>query len=447
MYLKIAKTLPGVMAGREHFLSSAGFLAAALSGAIGLGNIWGFPSQAAQNGGIAYVLIYIVMGLMLAWPLLAMELAIGRYKNSDSYSAITGLGSSRFWKILSVPAGILTLVLVITATTLYSIVGGWVVDHAFKLVSRLAFGKNIWPEGLYLSAELFLLSVLCVSYAGIQQGIERWCRNVLPAMLILLIGLIGYVSLQDGAAEGFRKYLYLDWQRALDRTVMLSALGQVFFSLSLGGMGMLVYGSYLQQKSNIPRDSFLIVVGDAGFSFLAGLAIVPAIFVAGHYGVQGAVNHPELLQGPGLVFDIIPVMLEQLGEVGQVFCLLFFLLVFFAALTSAVSMLEVPVAFLRNRGFLRSHAVILSTVIVGGLIVPAHAYLELSFSVILPFCQQYIQPLCGLMVCILAGWAWQRGRLLKGLRGDQKSGWHRWLALYIQYVCPVLLLVVFINLW
>lgn len=441
-------TLSGKLICRERFASTIGFLSAALSSAIGLGNLWAFPAQAAQNGGLAFVVVYMLMGLLLAWPLLAMELAVGRYHKSDNYTAIVGLGTSPFHRFLTAPAGVLALAFIVVSTVLYCLVGGWVIEHMVNSASHLAGGGNLIPRDNCTGMELFLLSAVVVSLAGVQKGIARWSQHVLPAMIVLLVLLTALVSQQEGAREGFRQYLSMDVSLAFDRKVMLSSLGQVFFSLSLGGTTMIVYGAYLRSQSNIFRDSYVVVLGDAGFSFLAGLAIAPAIILAGQLGIKDAYQGGELAQGPRLVFDVIPAMLQQLGTMGLLFTLFFFTLVFGAALTSAVSMLEVPVAFLQKHWSLgRKRAVLLCASLVGLSIFPAYVYLDFSLSTVLPFSQRYVQPLLGFLVCVFAGWMWKRSALLQGLAGEHGTRRHRMLIWYIRYICPLLMIVVVMTVW
>ena len=441
-------TLSGKLIRRERFASTIGFLSAALSSAIGLGNIWAFPAQATQNGGLAFVVVYMLMGLLLAWPLLAMELSVGRYHKSDNYTAIVGLGRSPSHKFLTIPTGVLALIFIVVSTVLYCLVGGWVVEHMLNSASHLIGSGNVIPRDNCTGMQLFLLSAVVVSLAGVQKGIARWSQHVLPAMIVLLVLFAVLVSQQEGAREGFKQYLSMDVSLAFDRQVMLSALGQVFFSLSLGGTTMIVYGSYLRSQSNIFRDSCIVVVGDACFSFLAGLAIVPAIILAGQLGIRDAYEGGELVQGPRLVFDVIPGMLQQLGAVGLLFTLFFFMLVFGAALTSAVSMLEVPVAFLQKHWSLgRKRAVILCASLIGVSILPAYMYLDFSLSTVLPFSQRYVQPLLGFLVCVFAGWMWKRSALLQGLAGEHATKRHRYLVWYIRYVCPLLLVAVIATVW
>lgn len=292
-----------------------------------------------------------------------------------------------------------------------------------------------------------LLTVGIVS-GGVVNGIERWSVRLMPTLFVLMLLLFGYVMTQDGAITGLKVYLLPDFTEILNPQLLISAMGQAFFSMSLGVGTMLIYGSYVSHKENLPKLGASVALVDIGVAVLAGLLIIPAMYVALHNGVQIFAENGELLAGDTLIFTVLPALFTTMGSVGLLIAFAFFMLMSIAALTSSISMLEVPVSYVvENRKVARHKAVWLIAAIVFSLSTLILFNFDLLFGFVIALTTQYSQPLLGLMLCIFAGWIWHRNNILAELkRGDEQAEyslfWRIW-PWYVKFVCPVIILVMF----
>ena len=239
------------MAARGEFSSKTAFVLAASGSAIGLGNIWGFPIQVASNGGGAFVFTYIILTFLLAYPILMAELVLGRHSKANTVNSLVGISSQRI-KPLAYLTGFWGIVTASLILSFYAIVAGWMIGHAIGSIAELVGLTQIndWLTSFSLERNL----VLCIAFyaltvgivaSGVLNGIEKWSTRLMPILLLLIVVLIGYIATQDGAMEGWRVYLQPDFARVADPDLVISALGQAFFSLSLGVGTMMVYGSYV----------------------------------------------------------------------------------------------------------------------------------------------------------------------------------------------------------
>jgi len=309
---------------REHFGSRLGFILAAAGAAVGLGNIWGFPTQAASNGGGAFLLVYLVMILVVAFPMLVVEMAIGRSGQANPVDSMRSLSSHPMakraggwvgWLGLSVPCAVLAF---------YSIVGGWLICFLLGAVTELLGLEAVtaWFKGFSVERNLFgaitfyVLTILIVQ-GGVKQGIEKWSTRLMPALFVLFGLLFIYIMTQAGAMEGLKHYLVPDFEKVWDRQLILAAMGQGFFSLTIGGCSMLIYGSYLSNKENLPKMAMNVTLVDTAVAFIAGLVVMPAMFVAMQKGVQIYAEDGSLLSSDTLVFTVLPMMFDSLGILGQ----------------------------------------------------------------------------------------------------------------------------------
>lgn len=432
---------------RDGFQSRLGFVLAAAGAAVGLGNIWGFPTQAANHGGGAFLLVYFIVIFLLALPALYTELYLGYYAQANPVKALRQAWQNKAPKV-GAAAGYIGLGGAIVMLSFYSIVAGWMLSYAIEPVTTF-LGFSGASEFLhsdsalrnFVFTPLMLILTASIILKGVKSGIETWSRRLMPVLLVLLIGLIIYIATLDGASDGFAAYLIPDFSQILDPNLIIAAMGQAFFSLSLGVGCMMIYGSYLKPGANLPKLTASVALLDTSVAFLAGLLIVPAIYVAQHNGVEVFSNGKLIGEGQ-LIFAILPALFSTMGDIGLLVGLLFFVLMSIASVTSTISTTEIPVAFLvENHGVDRTKA----TWLVSGVVLVFASLIILNFDwlfglVIMVF-TQYQLPLMGLFYFVTVGWLWQRGNKLH----QATSSAHYWFAQYIRFVCPILMTLVFAN--
>ena len=438
---------------RGQFSSRLGFIFAASGSAVGLGNIWGFPTNAAENGGAAFVLMYLILAFLLAYPALMAELIIGRHTRSNMVDAMQAIASGPTTKSVGKLTGILGMVTASLILCFYSIVAGWMIAFLLEPVT-VAFNLpalGSWLTDFSLSrnigfSALFVLLTVLIISSGVEQGIEKWSQRLMPALFILFAGLIIYVLTQEGAMAGLKVYLVPDFSQMSDPKLIVSAMGQAFFSMSLGVGTMLVYGSYISGDENLPLVGALVTLTDMGVAFLAGLLVLPAMFVAQHLGVTITGEGGSLIAGPDLIFKVLPALFDGMGSTGLLVGLGFFALMSIAAVTSSISMLEVPVSYA-----VEAHKVgrLKATWLVGLLIfavsVVISANFDSLFGFVITLTTERAQPLLSMVVCIFAGWVFHRNSILKEIQAgnpDVEQGlfWKIWPG-YVKFLCPVLILV------
>ncbi|BFM08668.1 sodium-dependent transporter [Halioxenophilus aromaticivorans] len=444
------------MASREQFSSTTGFVMAAAGSAIGLGNIWGFPTNTAGNGGAAFVVIYLALAFLLAYPALMAELIIGRASRANIVTSLKGIGAERGIAWAGVLVGLYGVVIASLIYSFYSIVAGWMVAHwAESVTSTLGLtGISEWLVGFsternVIFTALFMALTMAIISQGVSAGIERWSTRLMPIMFLLFLALIIYVLLQEGATEGLKLYLIPDFS-GLKPEVFVNAMGQAFFSLSLGVGTMLIYGSYLGEKENLPRIGAIVTLTDTGIAFVAGLLIMPAIFVAKEYGTNVFTDSGELIAGPDLIFQVLPALFGSMGSAGLVVAFAFFTLMTIAALTSSISMLEVPVSLAcEHTGIKRNKA----TLMIGSVIFVISLIICFNFNSlfvwVINFTTVYSQPILGILLCIFVGWLWHRNRILEALKPGmpeaESSLFFKLWPVYVRFVCPVLIALVLLQ--
>ena len=429
---------------------------AATGSAVGLGNIWAFPTNAAQNGGAAFLLLYLVMTFVLAWPALMAELLIGRHTRANMVDALRSIAPNRFFRWLGTLAGYGGLLTASLILAFYAIIAGWILGHWLAALLELLGQPTLaaWLvtdsiERNLLLCLIFSVINLGIIIAGVTDGIERWSTWLMPALVIMLIAMVVYVLNQPGAMEGLRYYLVPDLERIMQPGLAVSAMGQAFFALSLGVGTMLVYGSYISSDANIPRLGTGVALIDTSISFLAGLLIIPALFVAQFHGVTTRDDAGQLIAGPDLIFQVLPQLFANMADGGLLMALLFFGLLFIAALTSAISMLESPVAYtIENTRLKRRSATwLVATIIFAGSTVIIFHF-DALFGRVVSLATEYNQPLLGMILCIFAGWLWHRHQLLEEIRKgfpdvEARLFWKIWPT-YVKWVCPLLIAGVFL---
>ncbi len=436
---------------RDSFHSRIGFVLAAAGSAIGLGNIWGFPTQVANNGGGAFLFVYLLVTLLLAVPALYAEIYIGNQAQRNPVSALAYACQERMPKI-GRSAGIIGLIGAMLMLSFYTIVAGWMLAHALSAATDLA---NMNSLAQWLSTDSVLRNIIFtpifvilgafIVHQGVHQGIERWSARLMPLLLLMLIGLIIYILQQEGAKEGLIVYLIPDFSQVTDPKLIISAMGQAFFSLSIGVGGMMVYGSYMEKDRDIGKLVISIAALDTFIAFMAGLLIIPALFVAQHAGQQVFVDHHLIGEGQ-LIFQILPSLFSSMGDIGLVVAIAFFSLLSIAALTSTISSTEVPVAYLvEDKGLTRAKATWLVSVIVLCMSMLLIAFFDVLFGLVIRILTTMIQPLMSLFYFFVVGWIWNRGNKLTDKARLKNNTWLKIWGNYLRFVCPILLTIVFVN--
>lgn len=444
-------------ASRGEFSSRFGFIMAAAGSAVGLGNIWGFPTQTASNGGAAFLVAYLVLAFCLAYPALMAELVIGRHGQANAVTSLRKVTNQAWQKKFAFMVGFGGIICAGLILSFYAIVAGWMLSATLEPVAQLAgqeqagtwLSEQSLSRNLLFTAAFIILTVAIIS-KGVENGIEKWSKRLMPALLGILFMLIIYVMTQDGAMEGLKAYLVPDFSSILNPELLVNALGQAFFSLSLGTSVMIIYGSYISKKENLVSLGAYVTLIDVFIAFVAGLLIIPAMYVAQAQGVQIFSAEGALLSEDTLVFQVLPALFTSMGNVGIFVGFAFFALMSIAALTSSISMLEAPVSYAVERFALKR---VQATWIIGGIIALISFTIVFNlgtlFGFVITLTTKIGQPILGLMCCIFVGWIWHRASLLKEIQqGCPEAAnsffWKVW-PWYIKFICPLAISLVFAN--
>ena len=432
--------------------SRLGFILAASGSAVGLGNIWKFPYIVGQNGGGAFVLVYILCTLAIGLPIMLAEFTIGRKTNLNPVGAFQALKPKTHWiKIgyMGVLAGFLIL-------SFYGVVGGWTLAYVVKALTHTmnnfssskeagqffgSFISNTW-EVLFYHA-LFMGICIGIVLRGVHGGIERACKILMPTLVIILIILMFRALTLPGAIDGVEFYLKPDFSKIGPQTILI-ALGQAFFSLSLGMGCMLTYGSYLPEQEDLASATVYVVVFDTMIALLVGMVIFPAVFAMGL----------EPAEGPSLVFSVLPAVFMDM-PFGNLVSVIFFALLAIAAITSGISLLEVVVAyFIDQRKWGRKKAVIITSAVIFAFGIPS----GLSFGVFSDsklfgmtffdhvdnIASNYLLPLGGMLTAIFVGWIWGTKSAAEEIEKHEiKFHWENIWRFLIRYISPVAVFFVF----
>ena len=328
---------------RDSFGSRFGALVAMAGSAVGLGNLWRFPYLVGENGGAAFIIIYILLSFIICLPIFISEFVIGRRSQKNAFAAFRDLSDGSAWRWV----GLFTIIVPLIVLSYYSVIGGWSVDYFLKSlnfpfsgdVSQAAISTmftrlvtSVWAP--LIGHTVFLLVTTLVVVTGVKDGIEKFSRVMMPLLFFMVVAIAIYSVTLPGASAGLDYLFNPDFSKITGKAIA-AALGQAFFSLSLGFGTIMTYASYVSKKENIMFQSAATAVSDLMFAMIAGMAIMPAVFAFG--------LNPQ--SGPGLVFETLPFVFGQMPA-GGVVAILFFLALLVAALTSSISMLEVAVAYL-----------------------------------------------------------------------------------------------------
>lgn len=327
---------------RDNFGSRFGALVAMAGSAVGLGNLWRFPCLVGENGGAAFIIVYIVLCFLLCLPIFISEFIIGRRSQKNAFAAFRDLSEGSSWKW----AGLFTVIVPLIVLSYYSVIGGWSIEYLLKSLTFTfsrgevtefgtmfkGFVSSTW--GPLAAHTIFLLATTLVVAIGIKGGIERFSKVMMPLLFIIVLAIAMYSITLPGAMAGIEYLFYPDFSKLTGKSIA-DALGQAFFSLSLGFGTIMTYASYVSKKENIMFQSVATATSDLLFAMIAGVAIIPAVFA---FGIN-----PQA--GPGLVFETLPYVFGQMPA-GEFIAIFFFLALLVAAITSSISMLEVGVAYL-----------------------------------------------------------------------------------------------------
>ena len=329
--------MPAPTENRAQWASKIGFIMAAAGSAVGLGNIWRFPYLTGENGGAAFVLVYLFCVALVSVPMLINEIALGRLTGKNPVGAVQALGGSKLWQIL---VGVLPLLVTFVVLSYYSTIAGWTVGYIFNSLFSIkrTFAEFIANPAIVvpLGAAVILMTAFIV-LAGVSGGIEKAAKIMMPLLFVLLLIVIVRSVTLPGAENGIKYYLVPNFSKINGR-VILAALTQSFFSLGVGWGMMITYGSYLPKTQNIVSSSLWVGVMDTSVALLAGLMVFPAVFAFNQSPAEGAT----------LVFNVLANIFQQM-PLGNIAGALFFLLLFFAAITSTISMLEAPSAYFMDQ--------------------------------------------------------------------------------------------------
>lgn len=442
---------------RGSFGSRLGVILASAGSAVGLGNIWRFPTEVGNNGGAAFILVYLLFVFFLAMPVMVCEFVIGRSSHANTVDAYRKLAPGKWW-VLAGYMGVLGGVLVLS---FYCVVAGWTLKYAIDAVAnRIAgsdpaavfggFVSDAWMPLVYMTA--FLLMTHLVVIRGIHEGIERYSKMMMPMLLGIIVVLVGCSLTMSGAHDGLVFLLRPDFSK-VTTDVVLGAMGQAFFSLSVGIGCLVTYASYFSKQTNLVSSAVNVCVIDTMVAIISGFIVFPAVF-----SVEGM----QVDAGPGLVFITLPHVFETAFEgmpvLGYVFSTLFYLLLLLAALTSSISMHEICTAFVsENYRLERKRAAMFVTL----------AYFLLGTACSLSFgpwkdctlmgmgvfdwfdflTAKFVMPFGGIFILLFVGWYMDRRMLLSELTNDDslKVRGLRLLVFLIRWVAPVGVGIVFLN--
>lgn len=436
---------------KTGFSGKLGFILAAAGSAVGLGNIWRFPYLAAQYGGGIFLLVYLILAVTFGFALMVTEIALGR---KTGMSAINAFGTlNKKGTFIGVLASLVPMIIF----PYYCVIGGWVIKYATVFISGNSsaaaadgyFGNFIGaPISPLIFTAIFIFLTAVVVMLGVQKGIEKISKILMPILLVLTIGIAIYSLTLDGAMEGLIYYIKPDFSAFSFKTI-IAAMGQLFYSMSLAMGIMITYGSYMQKKDNLESSVRSIEVFDTAIAFLSGLMIIPAVFVFSG-GDKSALN-----QGPGLMFVTLPKVFDSMTG-GNIVGVVFFILVFFAALTSSISLMETIVSIFMDK-FKVKRTVICLIVMAGSMLVAVPSSLGNGiWSNVLIFGKDFLSffdflsnnimmPITAFLTCIFVGYVIKTKAIEDEVELSEKFRAKKMYRIMIRYICPVFLLLILLS--
>ena len=442
---------------RDSFGSRFGALVAMAGSAVGLGNLWRFPYLVGENGGAAFIVVYIVLLFIICLPIFISEFVVGRRSQKNAFAAFRDLSGGTAWRWV----GLITVIVPLIVLSYYSVIGGWSIDYLLKSLSFSFTGgesqnaintmftdlvTSTWTPLISLTA--FLLATTLVVMVGIKDGIEKFSKVMMPLLFFIVIGIAVYSMTLPGAKAGL-DYLFRPDFSKIDAKVCAAALGQAFFSLSIGFGTILTYASYVDKKENTLFQSSATAISDLAFALIAGMAIMPAVFAFG--------LNPQ--SGPGLVFETLPYVFGQMPA-GGIIAVLFFIALLVAALTSSISMLEVAVAYLvEEKNFSR----VAACLVLFAICMVIGIFCSLSFGPLSDFkiagrtifdffdnlSSNVLMTLGSLLTVLFVGWKLKKTDIYDEFTngGTISTNVRIFGVLWflIRYICPLAVIAIFIS--
>ncbi|MBQ7133023.1 MAG: sodium-dependent transporter [Ruminococcus sp.] len=439
---------------RSNFSGKIGFVLAAAGSAVGLGNIWRFPYLAAKYGGGIFLLVYLILAVTFGFALMTAEIALGRKTGKSAIHAFGDL-NKKFGFV-----GWLASLVPIIILPYYSVIGGWVAKYLTVFVSGGAsasaaddyftnfISKPFEPLGWFL---LFIGLTALVVLFGVEKGIEKVSKIMMPILVVLTIGIAIYSMTMPGAMEGVKYYFLPDFSK-FSATTVLAAMGQLFYSMSLAMGIMITYGSYMKKDVSINSSVAQIECFDTGIAFLAGLMVIPAVF-----SFSGG-DEAALGKGPGLMFITLPKVFNSIpGVMGSVIGALFFVLVLFAALTSSISLMETVVSIFRDKfGWGRKFTcllVFIGSVLLGlpsSLGFGVWSHININGNTFLDmfdiFSNSILMPIVAFLTCIFIGYVIKPQTLVDEVEADGKKFKRKGLfVVMIKYIAPICIVLILVS--
>lgn len=446
---------------RENFGSRTTYVLAMAGSAIGLGNVWRFPYMVGENGGAAFIILYLIFGILISLPIMFSEAVIGRRGRMGAYGTFEKLSPGTRWKNV----GFLTVLTCLIFVSFYSVVGGWSFDYLVRSCSgnlesqtqqqaTLLFGtisSRVYEP--MIAFAVFLGSTALIVRLGIKKGIEIFSKITTPLLFVLILAIVIFSCTLPGAREGIDYLMHPDFSKITFKT-MAYALGQSFFSLSLGVGCVLIYSSFMKNDDSIPVSGTLTFVFDTMFAIIAGFAIMPAVFSAGL----------EPSAGPSLVFETLPYIFNKMGEASPILStgmtITFFLAIFIAALTSSIAMLEVCVEFVVEKwNISRGKATILLfclAFVLGGLCCLSFGILsdiklcgKNIFGFMDMLCSNFLMSFGALAFAVYVGWVMKKKVFTEEFSKGSGIKAGRRLTSFtffmIKWVSPIMILIIFVT--
>lgn len=442
---------------RDSFGSRFGALVAMAGSAVGLGNLWRFPYLVGENGGAAFIIVYILLSFLICLPIFISEFVVGRRSQKNAYAAFRDLSGGSAWRWV----GLFTIIVPLIVLSYYSVIGGWSVDYLLKSLTFSFTGGESQSAMATMFSDMvsstwapllahtgFLLTTMLIVVVGIKDGIEKFSKVMMPLLFVIVIAIAIYSVTLPGAKAGL-DYLFNPDFSKINGEAIAAALGQAFFSLSLGFGTIMTYASYVDKKENIMFQSTATAVSDLMFALIAGTAIMPAVFA---FGIN-----PQ--SGPGLVFETLPYVFGQMPA-GGLIAILFFLALLVAALTSSISMLEVAVAYLvEEKNLSRIGACVVLFVIcwvvgaVCSLSFGPLSHVEIAGGNIFDFfddlSSNILMTLGSLLTVLFVGWRLKKtdvyDEFTNGGAISRNAKIFGVLWILIRYVCPLAIIAIFIS--